>query len=52
MDGSIEFSTTQSVQRYPESSFTFQINCILFFENRVNLFRKKCTFMNLKTKES
>ena len=31
MDGSIGFSTTQSVENYPESSFTFQNKFNFFF---------------------
>ena len=46
MDGSIGFSTTESIGNYLESSFTFQKklfwgggrNCIIFFVEKIELY--------------
>ena len=50
MNGSIGFSTTQSVGNYPESSFTFQNKFYTIFWTSLNFFRKNLNFMNLKKK--
>ena len=51
MDGSIGFSTTQSIRNYPETSFTFQNK---FYKNfgTAHKFKKKWNFMNLKKKKA
>ena len=49
MDGSIGFSTTQSVENYPESLFTFQ-NKFYFFGTSRKIFLKKIELYELKKK--
>ena len=50
MDGSIEFSTTQSVGNYPESSFTFQNKFYIIFWTSHKKFLNKMVLYEFKTK--
>ena len=48
MDGSIGFSTTQSIRNYPEASFSFQNKFYKTFETSPQFFWKKMELHEFK----
>ena len=51
MDGSIGFTTTQSIRNYPETSFTFQNKFYKNFGTARKFFWKKMELHELKEKK-